>query len=278
MILRGSGQTEERSWIRKSSDPAVNLTGKEEKMENSLKKMELCRDRMKDGCLICGASLEYLSDEIPMKCSICHKTEHSKTRCVHGHYVCDECHMRGMDSIFSFCMKSQSRDPVEILEGMMSLPFCHMHGPEHHVMVGAALLSACRNAGKKIDLEHSLLQIYRRGREVPGGSCGYWGACGAGISTGIFVSVLTFSSPLSEESWGISNLMTARALERIGRYGGPRCCKRNSYLALIEAVKLIKEYFDIPIEIKKIRCSRSSRNEQCLRKRCPFFRNADSGS
>ena len=25
---------------------------------------------------------------------------------------------------------------------MMAQPFCHMHGPEHHIMVGMALLTA----------------------------------------------------------------------------------------------------------------------------------------
>jgi hypothetical protein len=29
---------------------------------------------------------------------------------------------------------------------LMAMPFCHMHGPEHHVMVGAALLTAYHNA------------------------------------------------------------------------------------------------------------------------------------
>lgn len=29
---------------------------------------------------------------------------------------------------------------------------CHMHGPEHHIMVGAALLTAYKNAGGDIDL------------------------------------------------------------------------------------------------------------------------------
>ncbi|MCQ2563482.1 MAG: DUF5714 domain-containing protein [Mogibacterium sp.] len=28
----------------------------------------------------------------------------------------------------------------------MSMPFCHMHGPEHHVMVGSALLTAYKQA------------------------------------------------------------------------------------------------------------------------------------
>ena len=57
-----------------------------------------------------------------------------------------------------------------------------MHGPEHHIMVGAALLTAYKNAGGEIDLQQALVEMMSRGRSVPGGACGFWGACGAGIS------------------------------------------------------------------------------------------------
>lgn len=107
---------------------------------------------MSDECLICKAPLEYLETDFMMECVICHKKENSKTRCVDGHYVCNECHTSGMDEIFSVCMNTNSNNPVEILEKMMSMEFCHMHGPEHHVMVGASLLSAYKNAGGNVEL------------------------------------------------------------------------------------------------------------------------------
>ena len=44
---------------------------------------------MKEECLICKGPLEYLTEDIEMECEICHKKENSKTRCVHGHYVCN---------------------------------------------------------------------------------------------------------------------------------------------------------------------------------------------
>ena len=82
------------------------------------------------------------------------------------------------------------------------MPFCHMHGPEHHVMVGAALLTAYKNAGGDLDLPKALQEMYSRGKAVPGGACGFWGACGAGISAGQFVSIATSSTPLAVEPWG----------------------------------------------------------------------------
>ena len=105
---------------------------------------------LKEECLICKAPLEYLKEDILMECEICHK-KNSKTRCVNGHYVCNDCHTNGMESIIAVCLNETSKNPITILEKMMSLPFCHMHGPEHHVMVGAALLTAYRNAGGDVE-------------------------------------------------------------------------------------------------------------------------------
>ena len=142
---------------------------------------------MKEECIICKAPLEYLEIGEVMECSICRKKEASKTRCIKGHYVCNECHTAGMDVIIGLCMKERSKNPVEIIEKMMGQPFCHMHGPEHHVMVGAALLTAYKNAGGDINLPQALAEIMSRGKSVPGGACGFWGACGAGISRDVCV-------------------------------------------------------------------------------------------
>ena len=146
---------------------------------------------MKEECLICSAPLEYLETDILMECAICHKKENSKTRCVNGHYVCNDCHTQGLDSMIAVCQEETSKNPVKIIEKMMAMPFCHMHGPEHHVMVGAALLTAYKNAGGSINLHSALLEMINRGKSVPGGACGFWGACGAGISAGMFVSILS---------------------------------------------------------------------------------------
>lgn len=225
---------------------------------------------MKEECLICKAPLEYLDKDALMECMICNKKEHSKTRCVHGHYICNECHTAGIDTIIGLCLTETSKNPVEIIEKMMSLPFCHMHGPEHHVMVGAALLTAYKNAGGDIDLKSALAEMMNRGKSVPGGACGFWGACGAGISSGMFVSIISKSTPLTRESFGLSHQMTAKSLDKIGQIGGPRCCKRDSYLSILSAVDFVADNFDVKMEKPEIICSHSAQNNQCIGKRCPF--------
>lgn len=223
-----------------------------------------------DECLICGAPLEYLPNDILMECAICHKSENSKTRCVKGHYVCNECHSSGMDAIISLCLTDTSRNPIDVLERLMSMPFCHMHGPEHHVLVGAALLVAYKNAGGEVALEDALIEMISRGKQVPGGACGYWGACGAAISTGMFVSIVTKNTPLSTDTWRLTNMMTSKALEQVASHGGPRCCKRDSYLSILAAIDYVSENLGVQMEKPEVECSRARYNNQCIGSQCPF--------
>ena len=225
---------------------------------------------MKEECLICRAPLEYLEKDVLMECEVCHKKENSKTRCVNGHYVCNDCHTQGLDSIIGLCMKEKSNNPIDIIEKMMTMSFCHMHGPEHHVMVGAALLTAYKNAGGDIDLHSGLIEMMNRGKSVPGGACGFWGACGAGISSGMFISIISKSTPLANEPFALSHKMTADSLGQIGEIGGPRCCKRDSFLSILTAIDFVKAHFDIEMEKPEVVCRFSSQNNQCIGKRCPF--------
>ena len=148
-----------------------------------------------------------------------------------------------------------------------------MHGPEHHVLVGAALLTAYNNClpdSTKIDMSSALAEVIERGQQVPGGACGYMGACGASISAGIFMSVVTRNTPFSSDTWRLCNLCTARALEQVAENGGPRCCKRDSYLSILATVDFVDKYLGVKMEKTDIRCSRSQINEQCIGKKCPF--------
>lgn len=175
--------------------------------------------------------------------------------------------------LVSLCLKDTSHNPIEILERLMSQPECHMHGPEHHVLVGAALLTAYNNClpdSAKLDMTEALAEVVERGQQVPGGACGYMGACGASISTGIFMSIITRNTPFSTDTWRLCNLCTSRALEQVAENGGPRCCKRDSYLSILTAIDFVKENLGVEMEKPEVRCSRSQINEQCIGKKCPF--------
>lgn len=226
---------------------------------------------MEKECLVCGAPLEYLGHSEPMECVFCHKIVQSTARCIHGHFVCDECHTQGIDRILSLCLTETSKNPLEIFDKLIALPSCHMHGPEHHVIVGASLLTAYHNAGGALDLPKALDVMQERGRQVPGGICGFWGSCGAAVSSGIFVSIVTGATPLTEESWGLCNEMTSRTLASVAKIGGPRCCKRNGRLAILQGIAFAKEKLGVQMESSPVTCHHMQQNNQCLGSKCPFY-------
>ena len=56
--------------------------------------------------------------------------------------------------------------------------------------------------------------------------------------------------------------------------GGPRCCKRNSYIAIEEAVKLVEENFGVKMydyEGEVPKCTFRAKNKECIKQECKFF-------
>lgn len=228
---------------------------------------------MKPGCLICSKPLVFTEEAQEKECYFCHEKFMTNATCEDGHYVCDECHAKqGINAIIKFAHSSPSSNPIEIATSMMKDPFIYMHGNEHHVLVAVALLTAYKNAGGEIDLEQALPEAEKRGKQIPGGVCGFWGSCGAAISSGIFISIITGSTPIKNEEWGLSNLMTAKSLYNIGILGGPRCCKRNTFTAIKTAVEYTAEKLGVQMELPEhIFCTFKQNNEQCITTRCPYF-------
>ena len=221
-------------------------------------------------CLICKAPLEYLLQDEEMECAVCHRREASKTRCVNGHYVCSDCHTQGMDSILGLCLAETSADPIAILRRMMDLPFCHMHGPEHHVMVGGGPAHRIQKCRRHIGAGEGPGGDVPPGKGGPRGACGFWGACGAGDQRGAVSGHRHRVHPSGGGALGLSNQMTARALDSIGKVGGPRCCKRDSFLAVLAAVDFVREHLEVEMERTVPLCSYSAQNNQCIGGRCPF--------
>lgn len=228
----------------------------------------------KTGCLICGKDLEYFEPPRRMKCEICGADFESEAACLDGHFICDDCHRQdGYAVISKFAQTAAETDPLAIARRMMSDSQINMHGPEHHYLVVAALLAAYKNAGGSLDFGKSLALARQRAQKVPGGICGHWGCCGAAVASGIFVSLITGATPLSVQEWSLANQMTSLSLQAIAANGGPRCCKRNSYLAILTAAKYVKEHFqlDLAATEQPPSCSFFGGNPSCKKEACLFF-------
>jgi hypothetical protein len=170
-------------------------------------------------------------------------------------------------------MKSEETDPIRIINEIYKHPSVKMHGPEHHFLVPAVLLTSYYNLkGDKKTFKKKIMDAKQRSSNVLGGFCGYYGSCGSAIGSGIAMSLITNTTPLSRETWKQCNLTTAEALKSIALNGGPRCCKRDVYISIEEAVRKIKEFLDTEIPVNEsISCGYSFFNKECIKDDCKYF-------
>ena len=176
--------------------------------------------------------------------------------------------------IIEACSHEKSKNPIDIFYNIAQKDFVRIHGPEHHVLDGAALLTAFYNAGGQIDLQTSLNELMKRGLQMPGATCGMWGVCGAVSSMGAALSIMDGTGPLSsDDSWGKHMEFTSKALHSLSQVGGPRCCKRDAFLSFQKAIQYVNENYDVELEASNIKCRFSEKNEQCIKGKCPFYKN-----
>lgn len=225
-------------------------------------------------CLICGERIVYWEEARELTCCVCGAVETGHCVCADGHYVCNACHRAGgVDWAIDYCLKTTSANPVEIATRIMENQVIYPNGPEHHTLIGAALMTAYKNAGGEIDLAAALEELRRRSLQVPGGACGFWGTCGAATSAGQFYSIISGSTPMKRDAWGRTHRLTSRILGRLADLGGPRCCKRSGYSAILETVEYVAGTMGVRMEApEQTICSFSDRNLECLKGNCPFYR------
>ena len=100
----------------------------------------------------------------------------------------------------------------------------------------------------------------------------FYGVCGAGSGLGIVMSIVEKSTPFHDAERSKAFSAALKANERIGKLGGPRCCRLSSYTMMDQAIKILKDYdFNLPHQKLIGRCSVHALNAQCHGMRCPYF-------
>lgn len=232
-----------------------------------------------EGCLICGKQIDYYDDAINKACHICGEDFQTNAVCSGGHFVCDSCHQKkGFEEIKDVFYSTKKTNPIEIAEEMFLKKSIHMHGPEHHFLVAAALLAAYVNSTQSdinnlIGIKSDIIdKAEKRAVLVPGGICGFWGSCGAAIGAGIFISIISGATPMTVDSWSKANLAVSTVLKKISENGGPRCCKRNTYIAITSATDFLEKYMNMHLELPdNIQCVHNNRNQECKRNACKYY-------
>ena len=229
-------------------------------------------ERKRGACLVCGENLTYYPKAVEMECVFCGKTELSHASCEKGHYVCDACHAKkGIEVIMEICQKTDSKNPVEIARKIMEDPYIYMHGPEHHVMVGAVLLTAYRNSGGDIDLKEALEEMKERGSQIPGGRVRLLGVLRSRSQHRDLYEYCNGSYASCGTLLGAGKPDNGQALEAIGELGGPRCCKRDTFTAIRKAAEMTAKELGVEMDCPaEIVCTFSEENQQCLKKACPY--------
>jgi hypothetical protein len=121
-----------------------------------------------DNCGVCGRPLVYGTEDASRPCVFCGQEYSTRIYCPEGHYICNACHQReALDVLRGVLSSSNSTNPFEILETVMSHPSVPMHGPEHHAMVPAIIVAAVKNAGYPVP-EGAVEKALARGSDVPG--------------------------------------------------------------------------------------------------------------
>ncbi|MEG0371074.1 MAG: DUF5714 domain-containing protein [Clostridium sp.] len=235
-------------------------------------------NKNKNNCLLCSGEIVYKGEYLPVKCSYCGGEFTSNVTCSNGHYVCDSCHsLGGVELVLSYCIATTKANPIEMANDIMNTEGFCMHGPEHHFLTPAILITSYYNNISQ-DTEtkkKKLLVAKKRAEDVKGGFCGFYGSCGAAVGCGIFLSVITSTTPLTKDTWGLVNEATGRVLIKLSKIGGPRCCKKGVFTAISETSKLIHEKLNIKLydyENTDIECGYTKYNKECIGKECPYNR------
>lgn len=163
-------------------------------------------------------------------------------------------------------------NPICIFKNIAKKEYVSIHGPEHHILDGASLLVAYKNAGGNIDIDAALDKLMAEGLRMPGAMCGLWGICGAITSIGATLSIIDGTGPLSTDgTWGNHMQFTSGAIGELGKINGPRCCKRDAMIAFKNGIEYVNSHYGVSLEYEHIKCEFSDQNEQCIKERCPYY-------
>jgi len=223
-------------------------------------------------CMVCASELTYEASSQEVVCYYCGSVSHQSVTCKEGHYVCDACHAKeALEVIEHICATSKERDMLKLFKQIREHPSIPKHGPEHHAMVPAIIVTAYKNSGGKVH-ENALKIALSRGASVMGGACGFLGICGAASGVGIGFAIVLESSPVAKKARSTAQKVTHAVLGKIAEYEAARCCNREVWTALNIASTLSETFLPVKLIAEMdVKCDQKKFNQYCYGKACPIF-------
>lgn len=159
---------------------------------------------------------------------------------------------------------------LKLFKHIRSHPSIPKHGPEHHAMVPAIIVTAYQNSGGTLP-QNALKTALSRGSGVIGGSCGFLGMCGAASGVGIGFAIILESSPITSTARSTVQKVTHEVLGEIAQYEAARCCNREVWTALSIASALSHKFLHVKLEaMADFKCDQKKFNQYCYGKQCPI--------
>jgi len=224
-------------------------------------------------CMLCGAPLVYLTNNEIKRCSYCGKEFSANAVCKNNHFVCDTCH--GADALTftkDFLIHTSLSDLISAMNTLRSHPSFNLHGPEYHYAIAGVIPTVYKNLGGNISNERIITAI-DRATQIPGGSCGFWGGCGASLGAGIGFGVILDSSPLKPKQRQTLITIVSEISGNLAKVKAARCCQRECWTALLKASEISERYLEISLPAKgDVVCTQMNQNKECIKKACPFYK------
>ena len=222
--------------------------------------------------MTCGVPLKYSNEDREVHCQFCGERFVSSVVCEEAHFVCDACHRASaLELIEQVCLSTDETEMVSLLRQIRQHEAVPIHGPEHHALVPGIILATYRNLGGEI-ADEKIRSGIRRGAEVPGGACGYMGACGAAVGVGIAFGIVLDSTPLAPEGRRIVLATTSEVLAEMAKLEAARCCQRECFIALEKAAELSARLLPVTLRTgPPFDCEQIDLNDECIGPDCPLF-------
>ncbi len=229
--------------------------------------------RFLSGCMVCGASLKYLDQDQQQECHFCGEPGTTRAICTNGHYVCDACHAEDARQVIErVCLATGETDMLKLFAEITAHPTFPDNGPEYHALVPGVILATARNLGLQVSNE-TLLAGIRRGAQVSGGSCAFWGVCGGATGVGVAFSLLLEANPMKATARQAVQTVVQQVLADISNLQAARCCRRDSVLALRAAARISADLLPVTLRADvAIGCPAHRQKDGCLGRSCPLLK------
>jgi hypothetical protein len=262
----------------KEIGPALKINSRFEMIEIKEQK----NTSFKNTCILCGSELKKIDSPKNTICDYCGIKSDINMVCGDSHYICNDCvEMPLNEFVKNECLSFKGTDPGLLAQNIMNAPMVKMHGPEHHYILPAVLATCIHNyENNGNDLAATLDIVEKRAKDETPKSCDFHnGNCGAAIGAGIFLKIY-LGREKNDETFdsfdALSAEITANSTQAINNHGGPRCCKRDTYLTIEQAVKFFRDRFTIDLPYTEAKCTFSLRNDSCGLEECRYYNLSNS--